>query len=66
MLYRSRARGTTEGKFYRMAIRPAMLYGAKCWPTKIHAQQISIGKNVCCVGFVAIQEGIKVTKTTKR
>jgi len=24
-----------KGKFYRMAIRPAILYGAECWPTKI-------------------------------
>jgi hypothetical protein len=23
-----------KGKFYRTPIRPAMLYGAKCWPTK--------------------------------
>src|SRR5512141_2443813 len=22
-----------KGKFYRTAVRPAMLYGAKCWPT---------------------------------
>jgi hypothetical protein len=28
-----------KGKFYRTAIRPAMLYGAECWPTKRrHAQ----------------------------
>ena len=24
-----------KGKFYRTVIRPAMLYGAECWPTKI-------------------------------
>jgi hypothetical protein len=23
-----------KGKFYRTVIRPTMLYGAKCWPTK--------------------------------
>ena len=23
-----------KGKFYRTAIRPAMLYGQECWPTK--------------------------------
>ena len=23
-----------KGKFYRTAVRPAMLYGAKCWATK--------------------------------
>ena len=23
-----------KGKFYRTAIRPAMLYGVECWPTK--------------------------------
>jgi hypothetical protein len=23
-----------KGKFYRTAIRPVMLYGAECWPTK--------------------------------
>jgi hypothetical protein len=23
-----------KDKFYRTAIRPAMLYGAECWPTK--------------------------------
>ena len=31
-----------KGKFYRTAIRPAMLYGAECWPTKRRqVQQIS-------------------------
>jgi hypothetical protein len=23
-----------KSKFYRTAVRPAMLYGAECWPTK--------------------------------
>ena len=32
-----------KGKFYRTAIRPAMLYGAKCWPTrKRYVQQLSV------------------------
>jgi hypothetical protein len=34
-----------KGKFYRMAIRPAMLYGAECWPTKRrHVQQLSVAE----------------------
>jgi hypothetical protein len=34
-----------KDKFYRIAIRPAMLYEAECWPTKRrHVQQLSIAK----------------------
>jgi hypothetical protein len=34
-----------KGKFYRTAIRPAMLYGAECWPTKKrHVQQLSVAE----------------------
>jgi hypothetical protein len=34
-----------KGKFYRITIRPAMLYGAECWPTKRrHVQQLSVVK----------------------
>ena len=34
-----------KGKFYRTAIRPAMLYSAECWPTKRrHVQQISVAE----------------------
>jgi hypothetical protein len=34
-----------KGKFYRMAIRPAMLYGAECWPTKRrHVQQLGVAE----------------------
>jgi hypothetical protein len=32
-----------KGKFYRMEIRPSMLYGAECWPTKRrHVQQLGV------------------------
>jgi hypothetical protein len=32
-----------KDKFFRTAIRPAMLYGAECWPTKRrHVQQLSV------------------------
>jgi hypothetical protein len=32
-----------KGKFYMTTIRPAMLYGAECWPTKRrHIQQLSV------------------------
>ena len=34
-----------KGKFYRTMIRPAMLYGAEYWPTKIqHVQQLSVAE----------------------
>jgi hypothetical protein len=34
-----------KGKFYRTAIRLAMLYGAECWPTKRrHVQQLGVAK----------------------
>jgi hypothetical protein len=32
-----------KGKFYRIAIRPTMLYGVECWPIKRrHVQQLSV------------------------
>ncbi|KAG2657909.1 hypothetical protein PVAP13_1KG160105 [Panicum virgatum] len=34
-----------KGRFYRTAIRPAMLYGAECWLTKRrHVQQLSVAE----------------------
>uniref|UniRef100_A0A453C0T9 Uncharacterized protein n=1 Tax=Aegilops tauschii subsp. strangulata TaxID=200361 RepID=A0A453C0T9_AEGTS len=34
-----------KGKFYRTAVRPAMLYGAECWPTKRrHVQQLAVAE----------------------
>ena len=34
-----------KGMFYRTAVRPAMLYGAECWPTKRrHVQQLGVAE----------------------
>ena len=34
-----------KGKFYRTVVRPAMLYGAECWPTKRrHVQQLGVAE----------------------
>ncbi|KAG2552506.1 hypothetical protein PVAP13_9KG465426 [Panicum virgatum] len=41
-----------KGKFYRTAIRPAMLYGAECWPTKRrHVQQLSVAE-MCMLRWI--------------
>ena len=43
ILYDKRVPQKLKDKFYRMTIRPAMLYGAEYWPTKIrHVQQLSV------------------------
>ena len=34
ILYDKRVSHKLKSKFYRMVIRPTMLYGAECWPTK--------------------------------
>ena len=34
-----------KGKFYRCAIRPALLYGSECWPIKkIHEQKMEVAE----------------------
>nr|XP_043619877.1 uncharacterized protein LOC122591692 [Erigeron canadensis] len=34
-----------KGKFYRVAIRPTMLYGSECWPmTKAQASQVEVAE----------------------
>ncbi|KAG2662655.1 hypothetical protein PVAP13_1KG548451 [Panicum virgatum] len=47
-----------KDKFYRTAIRPAMLYGAECWPTKRrHVQQLSVTEMwMLWVGVALIEE----------
>ncbi|KAF3621950.1 3-hydroxyisobutyryl-CoA hydrolase-like protein 1, mitochondrial [Capsicum annuum] len=34
-----------KGKFYRVSVRPAMLYGAECWPVKnAHIQKLKVAE----------------------
>nr|GEZ89027.1 ataxia telangiectasia mutated family protein [Tanacetum cinerariifolium] len=34
-----------KGKFYRVAIRPAMMYGSECWPlTKVQANRMEVAE----------------------
>ena len=34
-----------KGKFYKVAIRPALLYGIECWPVeKIHEQKMELAE----------------------
>jgi hypothetical protein len=41
-----------KDKFYRTAIRPVMLYGAECWPTKRrHVQQLSVAE-MCMLRWI--------------
>jgi hypothetical protein len=41
-----------KGKFYRTAIRHAMLYGAECWPTKRrHVQELSVAE-MCMLRWI--------------
>jgi hypothetical protein len=41
-----------KGKFYRAVIRPVMLYGAECWPTKRrHVQQLSVAE-MCMLRWI--------------
>src|SRR3954466_15564371 len=45
VLYDKRVPQKLKGKFYRTRIRPAMLYGAECWPTKRrHVQQLGVAE----------------------
>ena len=48
ILYDKRVPKKLKGKFYRTIIRPTMLYGAECWPTKgrhVHTRRDQVRNN---------------------
>ena len=52
ILYDKRVPHKLKDKFYRTTIRPAILYGAECWPTKIqHVQQLSVAE-ICMLRWI--------------
>jgi hypothetical protein len=52
VLYDKKVPQKLKGEFYRTAIRPAMLYGAECWPTKRrHIQQLSVAE-MCMLRWI--------------
>uniref|UniRef100_M8AWF1 Brefeldin A-inhibited guanine nucleotide-exchange protein 2 n=1 Tax=Aegilops tauschii TaxID=37682 RepID=M8AWF1_AEGTA len=45
ILYDKRVPQKLKGKFYRTTVRPAMLYGVECWPTKRRqVQQLGVAE----------------------
>jgi hypothetical protein len=45
VLYDKKAPNKLKGKFYMTAIRPAIMYSAKCWATKgQHVQKMSVAE----------------------
>ncbi|KAM2851653.1 hypothetical protein PS2_027746 [Malus domestica] len=43
-----------KGKFYRTAIRPAMLYGTECWAVK-HQHVHKMGLDMCKEGLLTLR-----------
>ncbi|XP_070042135.1 uncharacterized protein [Nicotiana tomentosiformis] len=45
ILYDKKVPPKLKGKFYRVVVRPTMLYGAECWPVKIaHVQKMKVAE----------------------
>ena len=50
-----------KGKFYRVVVRPAMLYGAECWPVKnFHIQKMKVAKMRMLRWMCGLTRGDKV------
>jgi len=56
-----------KGKFYRVAVRPAMLYGAECWPIKnSHIQKMKVAEMRMLRWMGALTRGDRVRNKTIR
>ncbi|KAF3626892.1 putative F-box/FBD/LRR-repeat protein-like isoform X2 [Capsicum annuum] len=54
-----------KGKFYRVAVRPAMLYGAECWPVKnSHIQKMKVAEMRMLCWMCGITRGNRVRNET--
>ncbi|PHT33828.1 Nicotianamine aminotransferase B [Capsicum baccatum] len=56
-----------KGKFYRAAVRPAMLYGAECWPVKnFHVKKLKVAEMRILRWMCGLTRGDKVRNETVR
>ncbi|KAM3202650.1 hypothetical protein P3L10_030274 [Capsicum annuum] len=56
-----------KGKFYRVVVRPAMLYGAECWPVKnSHIQKIKVAEMRMLRWMCGLTRGDRVPNETIR
>ncbi|KAF3624282.1 putative pre-mRNA-processing factor 6-like [Capsicum annuum] len=56
-----------KGKFYRVAVRPAMLYGAECWSVKnSHIQRVKVAVMRMLHWMCGLTRGDKVRNETVR
>ncbi|PHU01184.1 Tyrosine aminotransferase [Capsicum chinense] len=56
-----------KGKFYRVAVRPAMLYGEECWPVKnSHVKKLKVAEMRMLRWMCGLTRGDKVRNETVR
>ncbi|KAM3199099.1 hypothetical protein P3L10_034251 [Capsicum annuum] len=56
-----------KGKFYRAVVRPAMLYGAECWPVKnSHIQKMRVAEIRMLRWMCGLTRGDRVRNETVR
>ncbi|PHT60200.1 Clustered mitochondria protein [Capsicum baccatum] len=56
-----------KGKFYRVVVRPAMLYGAECWPVKnSHIQKMKVAEMRMLRWMCGMTRGDRVRNETIR